>query len=596
MMDEGTNAVQVAAMGVSDSIQVEVVPTVAVATELRATIECTFEPAPLVIMAQPAVTTLVTKRTTVDWIIDYAKTDRCECHRSGEIIARNELRVMRRNTASTGFQMAYSYKVIPFFQMMSRMAAATSKPATVAGLVGFGELTAADQEMLGNLFRRYQDPADDFPPSEAKGQCAAAIRKHRRPQLERRFLCPAPGCTKAYSSAGCLSQHKRDKHPELLRGRLRGPDGCPPGSLTLAPPDGTVATTALTITAIPASLAPPPPDHQPQAAAHQGSVAPPLATAVACVASLEAGGGGSSSYGSTSAQQQVMQAQHALPSVLPPVISAVLAPQHAHAEQAQARALGYEHEAPQPPRKLQCPAPGCDKAYACSSSLYVHKRNKHPELIRPRGNQAVRPEMGGGVEMAGPEQITTAELMVGVVGAEVSQMAGVEMASCAGVEMASISAEIAGAEMASAEVLVGQVLVGQVLAGEVLAGEVLGAGADMVGVEGMGGGGMGGGGMGAGVEMVSVDLTSPEMVSPAATSADAVMTSADAAELAGALADGALADSAVGMGAEGMGGELLGAGAEMASSLAASAEMTSADAANMACAQGIGGDAVYGPG
>jgi len=57
----------------------------------------------------------------------------------------------------------------------------------------------------------------------------------------------------------------------------------------------------------------------------------------------------------------------------------------------------------------------------------------------------------------------------------------------------------------------------------------------------------------------------------------------------------ALADDAM-AGAEGMGGGLLGAGAEMASSLAASAEMTSADDADMACAERMGGDAVYGPG
>ena len=583
---------QVEPEGVSEAIQVEGVPTVAVLTEVQATI---LEPAPLVIVAPP-VTTLVTKRTTVDWIIDYAKTDRCECHRSGEVIGRNELRVMRRNTASTGFQMAYSYKVVPFFQMMSRMAAATSKPATVAGLMGFGELSAADQEMLVNLFRRYQDPADDFPPSEAKGQCAAAIRKHRRPQLERRFLCPAPGCTKAYSSAGCLSQHKRDKHPELLRGRLRGPgDCCPPGSLALAPPQsmpqGSVATTALTLTAIPASLAPPPPEHQPQAAAQgmaaqgmaaQGMAAPPVATAaaaasVSCVGSLEAAGG-SCSYGSSSARQ-LMQAQHVLPPAMAPVIPAVLA-SNAHAEPP--RALGYELEPPQPPRKLQCPAPGCGKAYACSSSLYVHKRNKHPELIRPRGNQAVRAEVAG-VQLVGTHVGTHVGPEL-TAGAQVSQMAGVQIAS-----ISAEIAEIAGAEMASAEVLAGEVLAGEVLGGEVLGGEVLGgevlgAGADMVGVEGMGGGGMG-----AGVEMGSSDLASSEMISTMAASADAEMTSADAAELAGALADGAM------VGAEGMGGELLGAGAEMGGSLAATAEMTSADDAAMARVEGMGGGAVYGP-
>ena len=49
-------------------------------------------------------------------------------------------------------------------------------------------------------------------------------------------------------------------------------------------------------------------------------------------------------------------------------------------------------------------------------------------------------------------------------------------------------------------------------------------------------------------------------------------------------------------GAEGMGGELLGPGAEMAGSLAARVEITSADDADMACAEGMGGDAVYAPG
>ena len=498
----------------------EVLPTVAVATEVQATI---FEPAPPVV---PPVTTLVSKRTTVDWIIDYAKTDRCECHRSGEVIGRDELRVMRRNTASTGFQMAYSYKVVPFFQMMSRMAAATSKPATAAGLVGFGELSAADQQMLDSLFRRYQDPSDDFPPAEAKGQCAAAIRKHRRPQLERRFLCPAPGCTKAYSSAGCLSQHKRDKHPELLRGRLRGPgDGCPHGNgpaanLALAPPEGAAAaaSTAPTLTATPATFAPLPAD-QPQVTA-QGVPAPLTATSVDSTAtySLE-------EHSYAPASQQVM------PPVLPPVMVAALAP---HAEPP--RAAAFEPEPPLPPRKLQCPAPGCDKAYACSSSLYVHKRNKHPELIRPRGNQTARPEMAG-AEMVGAE----------LIGAVVTGVAGVEMVS--------VSVEMGG-----------EVLGGEVLGGEVLGGEVLGASAEMGGAGGMGGG---------------IEMLGPEAC------ADAEMTGADDTGLAG----GAMA------GAEGMGDEVLGGSAEMLSSLAASAEMTGADHTDMATpsAEGMGDDAVYAP-
>ena len=140
-----------------------------------------------------------------------------------------------------------------------------------------------------------------------------------------------------------------------------------------------------------------------------------------------------------------MQAQHVLPPGMPP---------SAHAEPP--RAAGYELEPPPPPpRKLQCPAPGCGKSYACSSSLYVHKRNKHPELIRPRGNQAVRVEVAG-VQLVGAELTE---------GAQVSQMAGVQIAS-----ISAEIAEIAGAEMASAEVL----------AGEVLGGEVLGAGAGSV--------------------------------------------------------------------------------------------------------------------
>lgn len=461
-----------ASEGVREAVQVEGAPTVPT-TELQATI---LAPAPPLVVVAPPATPAVTKRTTVDWIIDYAKTDRCECHRSGEVIGRNELRVMRRNTASTGFQMAYSYKVIPFFQMMSRMAAATSKPTTVAGLIGFGELTAADQEMLANLFRRYHDPADDFPPSEAKGQCAAAIRKHRRPQLERRFLCPAPGCTKAYSSAGCLSQHKRDKHPELLRGRPRAlGDACPTagGSLALAPPQGTVTTTSLTLSAIPAGLAPP--DHQPHATAHgvacHGVACPPAAAAgMSCIATLEAGGG-SSAHASAGAQP-LMQAQHVLPPGMPP---------SAHAEPP--RAAGYELEPLlPPPRKLQCPAPGCGKSYACSSSLYVHKRNKHPELIRPRGNQALRAEVGREVG----REVDMSQGGVELVGSAL--MAAAEVGPVSGVEMASIGAGMAGAEMAGAEVLQ--------LASENIS--VLGAGADMVGVEGIGGGGMGGGGVGGG--------------------------------------------------------------------------------------------------
>ena len=39
---------------------------------------------------------------------------------------------------------------------------------------------------------------------------------------EYRFTCPSPGCTKAYRTSMGLYQHKRTKHPWLIKQRERG--------------------------------------------------------------------------------------------------------------------------------------------------------------------------------------------------------------------------------------------------------------------------------------------------------------------------------------------------------------------------------------
>ena len=169
-------------------------------------------------------------RTKVEWVVDYAKSDRCECRRSAETIALGEVRVVKRTTSHAGFLMAYSYKVIPFFQMMNNMAAVTHKPSAASDFVGFHSLREADQNELNEYFRRFYDESEEFPPPEPKGRAAEAIRKHRRkrpgevPQIdeatgeplpEGRFLCPVPGCAKGYNSASCLYRHKRAKHPDF---------------------------------------------------------------------------------------------------------------------------------------------------------------------------------------------------------------------------------------------------------------------------------------------------------------------------------------------------------------------------------------------
>ena len=39
---------------------------------------------------------------------------------------------------------------------------------------------------------------------------------------EYRFVCPSPGCAKAYRTSMGLYQHKRTKHPWLIKQRERG--------------------------------------------------------------------------------------------------------------------------------------------------------------------------------------------------------------------------------------------------------------------------------------------------------------------------------------------------------------------------------------
>mmetsp|Transcript_22012 Transcript_22012/g.47970 ORF Transcript_22012/g.47970 Transcript_22012/m.47970 type:complete len:116 (-) Transcript_22012:335-682(-) len=38
------------------------------------------------------------------------------------------------------------------------------------------------------------------------------------------------------------------------------------------------------------------------------------------------------------------------------------------------------------PRPFTCEVEGCEKSYPSSGGLHQHKRNKHPELIVPRGS------------------------------------------------------------------------------------------------------------------------------------------------------------------------------------------------------------------
>ena len=258
------------------------------------------------------------KRTQVDWLVDYAKTDKCVCRRSGQAMAQGELRVVRRNTASSGFQMAYSYQVVPFFQMLARMApGSANKPMAATDLLGLAQLTESDRQYVEGLFGRFLDASDDFPPSEQPGAISAVARLHKRPPMDRRFLCPAPGCQKAYTSSTCLSAHKREKHPELIQRKRPRVDV--------------------------ASLAPAaPPQHA--VAADSALAAPVLVGAVVAEAPPGA---------------EILSVVASAETVAQPV-------------EVQRR------------KQLRCPAEGCNKVYSCSSSLYIHKRNKHPELVKPR--------------------------------------------------------------------------------------------------------------------------------------------------------------------------------------------------------------------
>ena len=92
------------------------------------------------------------KRTTTEWRIDHAVSDRCQCSFTGESIELGELRVVKTNISSNGFRMAHSYKVGPAFQMMAHMAAATIRPHSAAELLGFESIAESDQLEMTALF------------------------------------------------------------------------------------------------------------------------------------------------------------------------------------------------------------------------------------------------------------------------------------------------------------------------------------------------------------------------------------------------------------------------------------------------------------
>ena len=299
----------------------------------------------------PAAMAMAAKRTTTIWSVDYAKSDRCQCRYSGDPIELGEMRIVKETISHEGFRMAYSYKVAPAFQLMARMAATTSRPKSAAELHGYARIPEPDQQNLTILFDRFHSLGDDDPPLPSYSRAAQKERRFKRPRAdERRFVCPAPGCPKAYASTGCLSRHKKEMHPELI-----GQKGEKPPRMRYP-----------ALTSLPCPAAPDPAAPDPAAADPAPSPACPPSLTPCAIA-------------------KEVPLHSTLVSADPWAVDPLHLPFHLPA-------VAYPPPAqPAPPvsadsatRRHVCPAPGCIKAYNSAHCLYVHKRNHHPELIAQR--------------------------------------------------------------------------------------------------------------------------------------------------------------------------------------------------------------------
>ena len=296
-----------------------------------------------VIAAEPA-----PKSSSVQWLVDYTRTDRCECKRSGEALSRGEMRVVKTCISSNGFRMSYSFKVLPFFHMLGRMQETTTKPRSAQEFLGFEKLAQQDQARLIDLFNKFHAADPSLTAAQiTEGSSKDRKRKYKRPRPEeRRFICPYPGCTKAYASSGCLSRHKKLDHLDLPR-ELRRTHPPPPASFggTDACVDGTDAC---------------------------------LGGADACVGAADADADCSlPTANATVILDTDTQNDGALVAVPMPVPLGVPSDD----------AAALKRSAPIE-RRYRCPAEGCDKAYTTCHCLYIHKRNKHPQMIKPRAAKA----------------------------------------------------------------------------------------------------------------------------------------------------------------------------------------------------------------
>ena len=286
------------------------------------------------------------KRTTISWAVDYAKSDRCACFRTGQAISLGEMRVVKRTTSAEGFEMAYSIKVDAFFHLLSRMKQTTEKPQAACALHGFEELAKDDQARMTEMFAKFHAGDQFFAHVNLPRRESLQLqKKHKRPKPEeRRFTCSVPGCPKAYSSSTCLSRHHKQAHPEL-------------GNLSKRRRKYPLPTTKVE----------PWPDPPLSSQGSLSQVCMPIDAGAMPIANCFV-------VSEESAALDDSIRVEAVPHV--PEVAEVDEVPAAH---------------PLPPnaaeRRFVCPAVGCNKAYTTSHCLYIHKRNHHPELVRPKAKR-----------------------------------------------------------------------------------------------------------------------------------------------------------------------------------------------------------------
>ena len=104
--------------------------------------------------------------------IEYAKSGRATCKETKEKIAKDELRIAKITTVMRGEDeiiMCNWHKVVPFFQMMSRMRKKEYQLQSVDDLVGFEDIKEEDQALVRKYVAEFHDPENvDFPPKKKR--------------------------------------------------------------------------------------------------------------------------------------------------------------------------------------------------------------------------------------------------------------------------------------------------------------------------------------------------------------------------------------------------------------------------------------------